>query len=282
VEISAGPWGWRRVRRTGRAAADSGAVAVAARAGLAARGVIYVLVGLLAIRIAFGDSGQQADRGGAVEQLASQPFGGVLVWALGLGLAGMAVWRLSEALFGAARPDGAKMSTRLASAVRCVFYAVVASSVISFALGRGGESGGSGDRASRDVTARALDLPLGRWLVGAAGLALVAAGIWIAVRALRRTFRKHLTGEALTRRARRVVEFLGAVGGACRGVVFAAAGGFVLTAAVRYDPGQARGLDDTLRTFRDTPAGPWLLVATAAGLALFGVFSFAMARWRRV
>ncbi len=78
----------------------------AARAGLAARGVIYLLVGTLALQIAFGEGHRQADRGGALAEIADKPFGAVVLWALAAGLAGMALWRLSEAVLGAAGPDG--------------------------------------------------------------------------------------------------------------------------------------------------------------------------------
>ncbi|MGA6155893.1 DUF1206 domain-containing protein [Stenotrophomonas sp. NPDC087984] len=260
--------------------AGSRAIEAAARWGLATRGVLYLLIGVLALRIALGDRGEQADRGGALQVLAQQPFGAALVWAVGIGLVCMALWRLSEAVFGAAGPDGGAARKRLAGAARAVFYGVVAYSVLSFATGEQGS--GSSDRQSQDVTARALDLPYGRWLVAAAGTAVAAAGVWIAVRALRRGFRKHLKVGAMSRRTRRAVEALGVCGGVARGAVFAVAGGFALSAAVRYDPGEAKGIDDTLRTFAGTAAGPWLLMAVALGLALFGVFSFAMARWRRV
>ncbi|MEU6344697.1 DUF1206 domain-containing protein [Streptomyces sp. NPDC046977] len=263
------------------------AIRAGARAGLTARGVIYALTGVLALRIAFDGSSQQADRGGAVAELAAQPLGGFLVWALTAGLAGMALWRLSEAAFGAAGPDGGKASKRAQSAARAVFYGFVTYSVASFAVnggsgGSGGGAGGSSDRTSKDVTAEVLGWPMGRWLVGAAGLVLVGAGGWIAVRAMMRRFRKHLRIGAMSPRTRRVVEALGVGGGTSRGVVFAAAGCFAVVAAVRFDPGRAKGLDDTLRTFRETPAGPWLLAAVAAGLVLFGLFSGAMARWREV
>ncbi|MBL1102274.1 DUF1206 domain-containing protein [Streptomyces sp. 205] len=265
--------------RTPGEAADR-AIEAAARCGLTARGVLYLLVGLLALRIAFGDGGEQADRGGALEVLAGQPFGSVLVWAVGVGVAGMALWRLSEAAFGAAGPDGRTAKKRLASTARAVFYGVVASSVLSFAAGEQGS--GSSDKQSQDVTAHALDLPYGSWLVGIAGAAVTVAGIWIALRAVRRGFRKHLAMAGTPRKVKRTVYALGVCGGAARGVVFAVAGGFAVTAARRYDPDEAKGLDDTLRAFAGTSAGPWLLVAVAVGLALFGVFSFAMARWRRV
>jgi hypothetical protein len=257
----------------------------AARAGLTARGVIYLLVGALALQIAFGEGGQQADRQGALEEIAEKPLGSVLLWALGIGVVGMALWRLSEAVFGAAGPDGRKWSKRLASAARFVFYTFVAYSVLTFAAGSGGGSGGGGgssDEQSKDVTARALELPAGQWLVGAAGVGVIVAGVWIAVRALMRSYHKHLRLGEMSRRVRRGVDVTGVGGGLARGLVFAAAGVFAVRAAIDYEPDKAKGLDDTLRSFADTPAGPVLLACVAAGLVLFGLFSFAMARWRRV
>ncbi|WRZ88746.1 DUF1206 domain-containing protein [Streptomyces sp. NBC_01007] len=264
-----------------RRAATGSAREGAARAGLAARGVIYALVGVLALRIAFGEGGgRQADRGGALEEIASKPFGAALLWALGAGLVGMALWRLSEALFGAAGQGGGAAGKRLMSGARCVFYGFVAYSVLAFAAGSRGS--GSGDRQSRDVTAKALGMPGGQWIVGVAGAGLVVAGVWIAVRAVQRKYHKHLKLGEMSRRVRRAVDTAGVGGGAARGVVFAAAGAFAVRAAVDYQPDRAKGMDGTLRSFAGTPVGPWLLACVAAGLVLFGLFSFAMARWRRV
>ncbi|WP_405444357.1 DUF1206 domain-containing protein [Streptomyces avidinii] len=273
--------GGENARKGARAASrGGGAREVTARCGLLARGVLYVLVGVLALRLAFGDSGgKEADRQGALQELAGKPFGSVLVWAVGIGLVGMMLWHLSEAVFGAAGPDGDEPLKRLAAAGRTVIYAIVAFSVLAFAAGGGGRSG---DQQSRDATARALELPAGQWLVGAAGLGIAIAGVVIAVQAARRTFREHLAMGGVPDSVRKAVGFLGVTGGLAQGAVFAAAGGFVVYAAVRYDPEQAKGMDDTLRSFTGTPAGPWLLVAVAVGLMLFGAFSWALARWREV
>jgi hypothetical protein len=254
----------------------------AARAGLTALGAIYLVVGVLALQIAFGDTGQQADQGGAVDALARQPLGAVLLWALGLGLAGMAVWRLSEAVFGSVGPDGRTARMRLLAAARFVFYVVVAYSVLTFAAGAYGGSGGSSDRRSRDITARVLDLPAGQWLVGVAGAGVVVAGVWIAVQAIRRSYHDELKLGEMSRWVRRSVDVTGVGGGVARGLVFTAAGAFAVRAAVDYEPDRAKGMDDTLRSFAHTPLGPALLTCVAAGLVLFGLFSFALARWRRV
>ncbi|MFD8567172.1 DUF1206 domain-containing protein [Streptomyces sp. NPDC057694] len=256
---------------------------MAARAGFVARGVIYVLIGLLALRIAFADGGgKQADRGGAVAEIADKPFGTVVLWLLGAALAGMALWRLSEAAFGQAGADGKKASKRAMAAGRFVFYGFVSYSVLSFAAGDKSSGSGSSDKSSKDVTATALDWPQGQWIVAAAGLGVAVAGVWIAVRAVLRKFHKHLKMSELSGRTRKAVDFFGVFGGASRGTVFAVAGGFAVAAALQHEPGRAKGMDDTLRSFTDTPAGPWLLVLISVGLAAFGIFSWANARWRKV
>ncbi|MEU9204415.1 DUF1206 domain-containing protein [Streptomyces sp. NPDC048332] len=275
----------RKSHGKARRAGDSPAVEAGGRAGFAARGVIYVLVGVLALRIAFGDDGgggKQADRGGALAEIAQKPFGSVLLWVLGVALAGMALWRLSEAAFGAAGPDGRKATKRLASAGRAVFYGFVSYSVLMFAAGDRGSGSGSGDAQSKDVTARVLGMSGGRWLVGAAGAVIVGAGLWIAGRAALRKFHKHLRMGEMSPAVRRVVDATGIFGGVCRGLVFAVAGGFAVAAAVEARSGEAKGMDDTLRSFSSTPAGPWLLALIAVGLAAFGLFSWANARWRRI
>ncbi|MFK8908481.1 DUF1206 domain-containing protein [Streptomyces sp. YS-3] len=269
-------------RMRARQAARGPVVEGAARAGFVARGAIYLLVGLLAARVATGsDRGRQADREGALAEIGHRPMGTFVLWALAVALAGMALWRLSEAVFGAAGADGRKARKRLLSAGRCVFYGFVAYTVSTYALGDRRSEGGSSDRASQDVTARLLDLPGGRWMVGAAGVVAIVVGVWIAARAALRKYHDRMRLDEMSARTRRMVDCTGVAGGVARGAVFTTAGGFALWAAVGFDPGRAKGMDDTLRSFAHTPVGPWLLMVVAAGLALFGVFSFAMARWRK-
>lgn len=269
-------------RGRARQAANSSAMDAAARWGFGARGVIYLLIGVLALQIAFGAGGAQADRGGALAEIAGKPMGSILLWALGAGMAGMALWRLSEALFGATGADGRKAHKRLFSAARSVFYGFAAYSVLAFAAGDKSSGSGSSDQQSVDITARAMEWPAGRWIVGIVGVAISAIGIWIGIRAATRAFHKHLKLGQMSHAARQFMDGTGIAGGVGRGILFAAIGVFVVQASVEYAPDKAKGFDDTLRSFTDTPAGPWLLVLVAAGLALFGFFSFGMARWRRV
>ncbi|NUS16092.1 MAG: DUF1206 domain-containing protein, partial [Streptomyces sp.] len=231
-------------RRTARPLRE--AMRPAGRAGFAARGVIYLLVGYLAARVAVGSGGGRADREGALRQIAAQPFGTAMLWLLAAGLAGMAVWRAARAL-----PAGGKSAERAADAGRAAFYALVCWGTAAYAAGWGGGSDGS-DQESKDWTASVLRLPAGRWLTGAAGVALCAAGAVIAAGAVRRTFLRKLDTARMGRRVRRAVTVSGVIGGAARGAVYAGAGAFVVAAAVRFQPSRAKGVDETLRAFATT------------------------------
>jgi len=268
-------------KAAGHRAADSSALRWLARAGLAARGVLYVLVGWIAVQVAFGNSSQQADRTGALQQISSTPVGGVLLWLLVVGFFGMTLWRLSEAAFGAPGTDDArKASKRLAAAGRAVVYAVIAVNVLKFATGTGGSQ--SSDKQSVDLTATLLKYPGGQVLVVVIGLALVGGGIYLAYSAWKEKFRKDMELGQIRSRARRIVEWLGKFGGMARGAVFITAGIFLVVAAIQAKPQQAKGVDSSLRALASTPLGPWLLVLVAIGLIMFGLFSFCQARWRRL
>lgn len=273
---------WRRVggRSAGRDAASSRWLEVLTRGGLAARGVNYVLIGLLAVQIGLGVGGEQADRSGALRAVAAYTGGVFVLWLLAVGFAGLAIWRFAESVYGQAGPQGHKTTKRLGSLARGVFYGFVCVSVIGFLLGTGGQ--GSGNSQSQDITAQFMAHTGGRWLVGVAGLVVVGASIAVVVGALRKTFVTHLRVGQMGARTRRVVETLGLVGSSARGLVFGVVGVFLVVAAVTFDPAEAQGLDGGLRKLAATPLGPWLLVAVAIGLVTFGVYSWCEARWREV
>lgn len=275
--------GAAQARSQGRRMSNSRAMEALSRVGLSARGVIYVLVGLLAVQMGFGgdSGGKEADRSGAVRTIGEQPFGRVLLWALVVGLAAMALWRLSEAAFGQAVTGGDKLTRRLGSLGLAVFYTVICIGVVQTALVGGSPGSRGGNETSKEYTARVLNWPLGRVLVGVFGAVLVIVGVVIVVRSVMRKFEENLRTGEMSPPTRQVVAGLGIVGGVACGVVAAVAGLFVLLAAVQFDAGRAKGLDETLRSFAATPAGPVLLIAAAVGLMLFGLYSFCEARWRK-
>jgi hypothetical protein len=269
-----------RTRNRARRAADSPYMSWLGRAGLAARGTMYILIGIIAVQIATGNSSQQADRTGAVRLVAKTPFGSVILWLLVIGFAGMTLWRLSEAIWGAPGEGGRKASKRVASLARAIFYGAVTYGVLKYALGVGAPS--SSDKQSQDLTADALKVSGGQVLVGIAGAVVIGAGLYVAYRAFKRKFLKHLRLGSASARTRKVVTRLGQVGGIARGVVFATVGVFLIIAAADANPKQAKGIDSALRALAHTPAGPWVLIVIALGLVTFGVYSWCEARWRDV
>jgi hypothetical protein len=270
----------RDARYAARRAGNSRYVDWLARAGFAARGVMYVLIGILAIELAFGSAGHQADQSGAVRLVGQTPFGGVLLWLLVVGFAGMALWRLSEALYGGPGADGRKAGARVLAGFKALLYGFIAYGITKYALGLGAPK--SSNKQSVDLTATAMRHPGGRILVGIVGLVLIGAGAWLAWQAYERKFLADLRTGEMSLQTRKVVTFLGRFGGIARGIVFGAAGLFLLIAAVSANAHKAKGIDATLREFTKTPAGPWLLVLVAIGLVLFGCYSWAESRWRRV
>jgi Domain of Unknown Function (DUF1206) len=273
-------------RGAGRQAANHPALKILARGGFLARGLMYVIIGWIALEIAFGHSSQQADRSGAVQELGRNPAGEVALWLLAIGFFGMALWRLTEVLFGSAtvgEPQRGKRKAvfhRLTAVGKVVLYGALGYSVLEYALGTGGSQ--SSDTESVDLTANLLQHAGGQVLVAAIGAVLVITGAVLGYQAWREKFLEAMDLSGLRPRARRAVAWLGRAGGIARGVVIVTAGVFLFIAAVDVQPGQAKGVDSALRALADTPAGPWLLVIVALGLIMFGVFSGCEARWRKV
>jgi Domain of Unknown Function (DUF1206) len=261
--------------RAARRTANSKTLDRLARLGLLCRAILYALIGVLALQIALGSGGEEADKGGAIKTVAEQPFGTGLLWLMVLGLTALVAWQLWNALVGAT-----KALERFESAARAVVYAIVVVSVLSLLLR--GSSGESGDEQSQDFTRSMLELPGGVLLVVAAGAGLVVLGGYWLYQGFTGKFLDELRTTEIPAGLRPVVEKLGLVGYLCRGVIAGVAGVFIVRAALTYDPEQAKGIDATLRSLADTPAGPWLLVAVALGLLLFAGYCLCEARWHRI
>ncbi|WP_240810114.1 DUF1206 domain-containing protein [Actinomadura sp. WMMA1423] len=249
------------------------------RVGLVARGLLYLLIGWLALQVAFGGGGKEADRTGALETVADKPGGLVLIAVMAVGFAALVLWQVAEALLGRPVPDGDKATKRLGSAGRAVIYAVAFAGTLAFLFGH---HGSSSDKQSKTYTARLMEAPGGRWLVLAVAVGFAVYGAIMLGKAFRHKFMKELKSWEMGETARRVVKPLAIVGYTARGLVVLAAGAFFAYSAITFQPDKAQGLDGTLREFADTPAGPWGLVAIAFGVITFGLYSFCEARYRKV
>jgi len=250
---------------------------VLARAGLTARGIIYILIGWVAVLVALGHGSHEADQQGALQLLAGTPYGTVSLFLLGIGFAAYALWRLSEAAYGVVG-EGKRTGPRVRSLLRAVIYAGLA--YLTFELLSGAQ--GSQSRQQQDVTAKVMQHPGGRLLVGIVGLIVVVIGLVLVMEGVHRRFMKYLRTSQMSPETRRIVRRLGAIGSVARGVVVALVGILVIDAAVSHNPAKSGGIDKALLTLRNEPFGPVLLGLVALGLIVFGVYGLCEARWRRI
>lgn len=252
-----------------------------ARAGYAAKGVVYSLVGFIAARTAFGNGGDAKGSKDALASLLGEPFGRVLLGVVAAGLAGYALWCFVRAVWDPEHDgkDAKGVAKRAFSFARGLVYVSLVVAVIGMI--RGAASSGGGD-ATREWTAWLMSFPLGVWLVGLAGASVIAYGAAQAYRAWKVKLDKQLSLGRMSPAARRWTVYLSRFGMAARGVVFGIIGTFLIQAALHANPREAKGLGGALESLRSQSYGPWLLAAVALGLIAYGLYQFARARYRRI
>jgi hypothetical protein len=252
-----------------------------ARVGLVAKGVSYALVGVLAIKLAADSGGKATSRQGALHTLAQHSFGKFVLVVLAFGFAAYAVWRFAQAFFDKNNDgDGAKgLAKRAGYFGRGAIYAGLTYSTIKILSGSAEQSQ---NQKAHKTAATVLSWPAGKWIVGAAGLALIGVGLWNGYRALEKKFLKNWKTEKMGPTAQRWGTRSGVVGLSARMVVFTLIGIFVVKAAYDYNPREAIGLDGALQKLASQSYGSWLLGIVAAGLLAYAVFCFFEARYREV
>ncbi|ACK72343.1 protein of unknown function DUF1206 [Gloeothece citriformis PCC 7424] len=255
-----------------------------ARAGYFAKGIIYGLIGILAILAAFNAGGKTTDANGVLHTIAGQPFGQILLILLGIGLFGYAIWRFVEAALDPEHEnrdkDANSLFHRLSYAISGVIYTGLAVQAILLVIDASSSSGGGNSTA--DWTARLLSQPFGRWLVGLVGAVIIGFGFYQLYKAYKAKFRGKLNLRRLTQEQEKWVIRIGQMGISARGIVFVIIGFFLIQAGRQYDPQQARGLDGALQTLARQPYGKLLLAIVALGLAAYGLFMIIQSRYRRI
>ncbi|GAA5157442.1 DUF1206 domain-containing protein [Pseudonocardia eucalypti] len=255
-------------RAAGRAAR------VAARLGIAANGVLHLLVAWLATRVALG-GGERADQAGALQAVAAEPGGRPLLWLVVVGFAAVVFWRLREATGGFPGP-GRHLDKRLFAVGQVAVYTGLAVLTLRAATGSSAGTGGQG------VTAAVLRLPAGQWLVAAVGVGVLVTGVVMVVQGARMRFTEDMRLHEAGPIARALARRTGQVGAVSKGLAMTIIGGLVVLAAVTYQPARAEGLDVALKTIAAQPFGAVALLGVAFGLASFGVFCLFDARYHEV
>jgi hypothetical protein len=267
--------GHRLAREGGRAAreaAESSTVDRLGQFGILSRALVVFVIAGISVDIAIGGDGHSADSQGALQAIAARPFGLVVLWLVAAGFLGHAVWRFLEAATGLRRDSGTKRTLKRLwfAVVGCVYIGLCVLTLRAIS-GRGATS--SDDARSQQAAAGLLGLPGGRVLTFVAGLGVIGVATGVAVWALQGSFLEKLHIEELGQRARSAVRRLGTAGQASRAGIVAFGGFLLVDAALEDDASRAQGLDGTLRTLAGQPYGAALLLLSALGLTLFGVYS---------
>ncbi|MGL6343658.1 MAG: DUF1206 domain-containing protein [Waterburya sp.] len=253
-----------------------------ARFGYAAKGFVYGAIGILALLAAFNVSGgQTTDTTGALQAIATKPFGRILLILIAIGLVGYVIWRFIEAIKDPDHKgnDTQGWFTRLGYILSGLAYIGVA--INAALLGIGSSNSGGGGNSQQDWTAMVMQQPLGRWLVGIAGAIIIGIGFWRLYEAYKIKFRKQLNLSELNPSQQNWLVNISRFGIAARGVVFVALGFFVLQAARQYNPEKVQGLDGVLLSFAQQPFGKIFLILIAAGLVAYAIYLILQARFRR-
>ncbi|MBW3637028.1 MAG: DUF1206 domain-containing protein [Armatimonadetes bacterium] len=251
-----------------------------ARAGYGARGIVYIVIGVLAFQSAFSAGGQTTNSQGALHTIAGQPFGRILLSLVAIGLVGYALWRLVEAAFDPENKgsDAKGIVQRIGSALSGLAYAGLA--LTAFKIVTGG-SGGKGS-SQQDWTARVLAQPLGQWLVALVGLVVIGIGLHALYKAVTAKFRDKLKTGEMSAVEDTWITRAGRAGYGARGVVWIMIGWFLIQAGRHSNARESRSLPQTLDTLASQPYGPWLLGAVAVGLVAYGLYALAEARYRKI
>lgn len=262
----------RAAQKADQATAEAGqsrVVGVLVAVGLIAYGVVHLAVTWVALQVAWGHAQKSANQQGAIAELASTPVGPPLLGILAVGFFALVLWRLMLALRGFTWLKKRRRTwKRLGSLGQAFVYGYLGVVSLKFALGSGSSSSGGG----KGITERLMNNPVGQVLLIVVAACVMAVGIGLIVKGIRKSFKTELEGggTALIR--------LGQIGYVAKGVAILVAGFLIGWATIKHHPGQAGGLDAAVHAIKNQTYGPVLLTVLAAGIACFGVYCFGWAR----
>jgi hypothetical protein len=248
------------------------------RAGFVARGLVYGIIGILAFKLAVGHGGKLTNQQGALKTVAHQPFGKVILILVAIGLGGYAIWRFVRAAIGHG-PEGSDTGfERVAAFASGIAYGALCVLAVEILLSGHGSTSGSPKKAAAGI----LGWPAGTWIVGAAGLVMIAVALYQGYRGVTKKFLKDSKVGEMKPEVKRWITRVGMVGHLARMVVFGLIGIFLVKAAIDYNPKQAVGLDGALAKLTHYSYGPFLLGVVAVGLIAFAIYSLSDARYRKI
>jgi hypothetical protein len=250
-----------------------------ARFGMGAKGVVFIILGVLTAMAAFNEGGQKAGQSDALKFIYNQPFGQVLLALLTVGLIGYVVWRFVQAFRDPENEGDDKkgLAKRIGYGASGVLYGFLAYEAVKMLVNSGSSGGGGG---SKTVVGMLLEQPFGQILVGVIAVALFAKGASEIYKAVTEKFMKEINAGQLERKIKDIIRNVGKVGLTARGIVVGIIGYLFLRAAIESNSSQAGGTESAFSFIQSSSYGSILLGIIAIGLACYGVYMIVKARYK--
>ncbi len=250
------------------------------RLGYVTRGLVYGVVGLLALQLVLGGGGALTNPQGAIIIMGQTGLGKFPLYFILVGLFGYGLWgfvrAIADPLHKGTQPKG--IAERIGYALSGASYLLLALATFSLIFGGAAAQPAQAQRAAAAVLAQ----PMGMLVLGVVAVIIVGVGLAQMYEGFRMEFGQQFNMYALTGNQRQWIMRLGRFGMAARGLVVALVGAFLLLAAYTRDASRVQNLDGVLSAILHAPVGPLLLGIVALGLIAFGAYSIMSGFWLRL
>lgn len=268
-------------RQFGSASAQDAStwIRITGHIGIAAKALVYLVIGFFAIKFAFDSGGQLTDAKGALSKMGSAPYGQVLLSVVGGGLIAFAIYRVIGAWSDIDNRGNSKkgIAGRVAFAITGLVYGVLGGSVLGLTFGGSGGGGSS----KQSAVAELMSQPFGQWLVGIVGAVIIGYACFQIYKAVKKEFFRKFRVSRMSDKVIKTVSWVGSAGLSAHAVVMGVIGYFIVQAAITHDPGKTGGLKEALAWLASQSYGPILLGAISVGLFLYGAYTLLLARYRK-
>ncbi|MFC0524859.1 DUF1206 domain-containing protein [Pontibacillus salicampi] len=272
----------QRAKRSGKQASQDVKpwIRASARFGYAAKGSVYMLLGILSFMAAIGVGGKTTGTKGAFAALAQKPFGNILIWIAGIGLVGYVLWRVIQII---KNPEHKGVMPRIGFFISGILYSSLAIKAFSIVLGSG-SGNSSSDGSKQTLTAKVLSQPFGKWVIASIGIGVIIYGMSELYRGITEKYKKQFKYGEMNSSEKSAVNKTGKIGLTARGIVFGIIGYFFIQIAITSSSNKSQqiGIDGALSKLAEQPFGQWLLGIVSVGLVLFGIFQILKAKNRHV
>jgi hypothetical protein len=251
------------------------------RIGYIAKGIVYGMIGVLAVLAAFGPRGKMTGTSGALQSIAQMPFGEILLWVIGIGLIGYILWDFIKAIKDPENEgtDAKGLVKRTGYFISGLIYTNIAFGAIKLASHTGSAGG---ENSEKTISAKLMEQPFGVWLVALVGAIIIGYGVYELYSGAKEKFMSKFKTYEMNDKEHKIARLSGKIGLISRGIVLSMVGFFFIRTAYTNNPNESKGLGGALTELANQPFGQFLLAIVAIGLILYGIYQIIRGRYQHM